>query len=66
MRKRRKKRRGPKPTGKGVQIQVRIQPTQLTALYLWIAAQPSPKPTRPQAIRALMDLGLALGSKGRR
>ncbi|MCJ2070657.1 hypothetical protein MKK75_17980 [Methylobacterium sp. J-030] len=51
-----KKRRGPKPTGQGVPIQVRLQPDSLLPLDAWIAAQPDPKPSRPEAIRhALTD-----------
>ena len=64
MPKRGRKRPGPKPTGKGQPILVRIQPTQLAALDAWIKAQPTPNPTRPEAIRALMGLGLTV--KGRR
>lgn len=33
-----KKRRGPAPTGKGLPVQVRLQPAQLEALDAWIAA----------------------------
>ena len=46
-----KKKRGPKPTGKGTQIQVRLQPDLLALLDLWIASQPDPKPTRPDVLR---------------
>jgi hypothetical protein len=38
---------------------VRVQPVQLTALDAWIAAQDDPPPSRPEAIRRLVDLGLA-------
>jgi hypothetical protein len=40
-------------------IGVRVQPPQLTALDEWIAAQPEPKPSRPEAIRRLLDARLA-------
>lgn len=51
-----KKRRGPKPTGQGVPVQVRLHPNALQPLDAWIAAQPDPKPSRPEAIRyALTD-----------
>lgn len=51
-----KKRRGPAPTGKGIPVQVRLQPDQLAPLDAWIADQPDPKPSRPEAIRfALAD-----------
>jgi hypothetical protein len=46
-----KKRRGPKPTGQGVPIQVRLQPDSLLPLDAWIADKPDPKPSRPEAIR---------------
>jgi hypothetical protein len=57
-----KRRRGPVPTGKGVMLGVRVQPPQLSALDAWIAAQPDPKPTRPAAIRRLIDAGLEANS----
>jgi hypothetical protein len=51
-----KKRRGPAPTGHGTPVQVRLQPDQLAPLDAWIAAQPDPKPSRPEAIRlAVLD-----------
>jgi len=37
---------------------VRVQPPALDALDRWIAAQPDRKPTRPEAIRRLINLGL--------
>jgi hypothetical protein len=46
-------------------IGVRVQPPQLTALDEWIAAQPEPKPSRPEAIRRLLDARLA-GEKRKR
>jgi hypothetical protein len=50
------KRRGPAPTGIGTLIGVRLLPPNLSALDAWIAAQPEPRPSRPQAIRlALRD-----------
>lgn len=54
-----RKKRGPPATGKGVPVQVRLQPPQLAALDGWIEAQPAPQPTRPEAIRQLIDLGIA-------
>lgn len=57
-----KKKRGPAPTGKGVQVQVRLQAPELTALDGYIADQPEPRPTRPEAIRlALRDWLVGLG-----
>lgn len=52
------KRRGPTPRGVGTPVQVRLQPKSLEALDAWIAKQPDPKPTRPEAIRRLMERGL--------
>jgi len=50
-----KKRRGrPVTTGTGTMIGVRLQPDQLGALDKWIAAQPEPRPTRPEAIRSIL------------
>jgi hypothetical protein len=57
-----KKKRGPKPTGKGTLVGVRVLPNLLSALDTWIAAQPDPKPTRPEAIRyALRDWLISQG-----
>jgi hypothetical protein len=52
------KRRGPAPTGKGEPVQVRLQPERMAVLDAWIAEQPEPQPTRPEAIRRLMEIGL--------
>jgi hypothetical protein len=57
-----KKRRGPVPTGKGLPVQVRLQPSQLAALDAWIAEQTAPL-TRPEAIRAMMETILHILSK---
>jgi len=56
-----KKRRGPAPTGQGLPIQVRLQPTDLAALDAWIAAQGEPL-TRPEAIRRILKAGLSIAS----
>ena len=56
------KKRGPAPTGKGMPIQVRLQPAQLAALDGWIAQQNAPL-TRPEAIRAMMETILHILSK---
>jgi len=53
-----KKRGRPKTTGKGVLIGVRILPKDLKTLEDWIARQEK-APTRPEAIRQLMDFALA-------
>ena len=47
------KRRGPKPTGKGHVVGVRLQPDDLAALDAWILDQ-EPRPSRPEAIRTLL------------
>ena len=51
------KKRGPPPTGKGTPILVRIQPTSLKSLDGWISKQ-SDQPSRPEAIRRLVELAL--------
>jgi hypothetical protein len=58
-----KRKRGrPKTTGRGEGILVRLQPDLLNALDQWIADQPTPKPSRPDAVRkALADWLLGLG-----
>ena len=54
-----KKRRGPVPTGKGEQVVVRWQPGPLAALDAWVAKQKD-EPTRAEAIRRLVELGLTV------
>jgi hypothetical protein len=56
-----KKRRGPPPTGKGEPVVVRMQPQLLAVLDGWIAKQKPPFPSRPEAIRRLVELGLKKG-----
>jgi hypothetical protein len=53
-----RKRRGPAPTGKGTLIGVRAQPDMLRDIDAWIARQKEP-PSRPEAIRRLVEQGLA-------
>ena len=53
-----RKRRGPAPTGKGIQIGVRFQPPQLAALDAWIAQQEH-KPSRAEAVRQFTIEGIA-------
>jgi hypothetical protein len=56
------KRRGrPKTTGKGEPVMVRLHEPQLSNLDAWIAAQED-EPSRPEAIRRLLDDAL----KGKR
>ena len=59
-----KKRRG-RPTlyegreGEGApQIGLRLPPAELAAIDVWIAKHPKPKPSRPVAIRRLVEQGL--------
>jgi hypothetical protein len=51
------KRRGPKPTGQGHVVGVRLQPSDLEALDAWIASHEGDQ-SRPEAIRKLMRLGM--------
>jgi cytochrome c553 len=53
------KKRGPKPTGQGHVVGVRLHPEQLAQLDAWIAAQPLPAPSRPEAVRQLLEKGMA-------
>lgn len=39
-------------------VTVRIPPDQLATLDAWIAERPDPKPSRPEAIRRLLELTL--------
>jgi hypothetical protein len=48
-RKKRERALGAKP------LSVRMFPDQLKALDAWIKAQPAPRPTRPEAIRRLVE-----------
>jgi hypothetical protein len=53
------KRRGPKPSGgRKLGIMVRLPPEHVAILDRWIAAQPDPKPSRPEAIRRLLTAAL--------
>lgn len=59
-----KKRGRPKTTGKGLGLLVRLHPPELAALDAWIAAQPEPRPTRPEALRRLAGKALAAEDAG--
>jgi cytochrome c553 len=48
-----------RPSQPGTPVLVRLQPEQLQRLDGWIAEQEGEKPTRPEAIRRLLDLLLA-------
>jgi hypothetical protein len=50
-------------TGIGTPVQVRVQPDLLADLEKFIASEPDPKPSRPDAIRRLLSdalIGLGL------
>ena len=51
------RKRGPKPTGKGVQVVVRLQPAALDSLDKWRAGQ-GDAPSRPEAVRRLIATAL--------
>lgn len=51
------RKRGPKPTGKGTLVGVRLQPDQILALDKWIGNQEEDV-SRPEAVRRLMVKGL--------
>jgi hypothetical protein len=53
------RRPGRPATGVGTPIQVRMQPDDLAALDRWIGDHAGRKPSRPQAIRALVSAALA-------
>lgn len=52
-----KKSRGRPATGTGTPITLRLQPEPLAAVDAWREDQPD-KPTRPEAIRRLVEKGL--------
>jgi hypothetical protein len=52
-----KKRGRPKTTGRGKGVLVRLHKDQITALEEWIATL-DPPPTRPEAIRRLVEQAL--------
>ena len=56
------KRKGrPVTTGTGTTIGVRMLDAPLATLDAWIAKQKQPYPSRPEAIRRLVELGLKKG-----
>jgi hypothetical protein len=57
-----KKKRGPAPTGKGIQIGMRWHGPELTMIDDWVAVQSKPY-TRSEAIRRLVELGLKAKAK---
>src|SRR5919109_4511810 len=56
----RKKRRGAPPTAKHTLIGLRLEPGLLARVVRWAASQKD-GPSRPEAMRRLVELGLAVG-----
>jgi hypothetical protein len=56
--------RKPLATGKGILVGVRLQPSDLTALDHWIRRDGRHR-TRPEAIRQLVNTGLAIAEMTR-
>jgi hypothetical protein len=54
-----RKRRPGRPKIGAIQVQVRIPPAQMASIDEWIKAKPKPRPSRPEAIRRLVEMGLA-------
>lgn len=59
----RRKKRGAPATGKGTLIGVRLEPGALVRVDRWAASQEDP--SRPDAIRRLVELGLAVAQPAR-
>jgi hypothetical protein len=59
-----KKKPGPAPTGIGTPVLVRLHPPALTAVDEW-AAQQEDHPTRPEAIRRMIEQVLGASKKKR-
>jgi hypothetical protein len=53
-----RKKPGPAPTGQGTPVLVRLHETLLSAVDSWRKANSS-RPSRPEAIRRLVEKGLA-------
>lgn len=53
-----KSKRG-RPRTDSTPVMVRLLPEQLTALDAWIEGQEEPRPSRPEAIRQLIDKALS-------
>lgn len=55
---------GRERSGVGQLVGVRLQPDILIPLDEWIARQPDPKPSRPEAVRRFLERSLAnIGSR---
>ena len=53
-----KKKMGRPPTGIGPAIGLRLYPDLEADLDAWIARQPDPKPSKPEAIRRLLKMAI--------
>jgi hypothetical protein len=58
-----RKKRGRPKTGIGKPIGLRLYPELEARLDRWIKEQPAPKPSRPEAIRRLVERGLGSPKK---
>jgi hypothetical protein len=52
-----------RPPVNAVPVLVRIPPAEMEPIDGWIKEQPKPKPSRPEAIRRLVELGLTVKTK---
>jgi hypothetical protein len=53
-----KKKLGRPAIGKGLQFNAMLRPEMAAAIDAWIAEQPEPRPSRPEAIRRLLTEAL--------
>jgi hypothetical protein len=60
-----RKKPGPPATGKGTLVGVRLQPPELACVDEW-AAEQEDKPSRPEALRRLSNIGLEAEAKRKR
>ena len=58
-----RKKPGPKKTGQGVQIQVRMHEDLLDRLDEWMVDQGNPELTRPEAVRQILREALESRTK---
>jgi hypothetical protein len=47
-----------RPRVDAIPVLVRIPPDELAVIDGWIKGKPAPKPSRPEAIRRLVEIGL--------
>jgi hypothetical protein len=57
--------RGRPPTGIGRNVGLRLYPEQEAKIEAWINKQPAPQPSVPEAIRRLVEVGLAAPKRSR-